>query len=746
MAVFQKRGSAETGTLGTFLGVYTPTILTILGVIMYLRFGWVLGQVGLVKTLVIVLLANAITLATSLSLSAVATNTRVGVGGAYFIISRSLGFEIGGAIGVPLFLSQVFSVTLYAFGLAESLRIVWPSAPVPLLAFVIILAVGALATRGAGVALKAQVPILGLIVLSLAALAIGSLAPGTWQAQTPEPVSAEVGFWAVFAVFFPAVTGIMAGLGLSGDLREPRESIPRGTLLAVLTGFAVYLLVPLLLHFGADPAQLRGEPLIWTKIAWLGAWLVLPGLWGAIFSSAVGSILGAPRTLQALAADRLAPRLFAGKSQGGEPLPGLFFSVALALLAVFLGDLNTVATVVTIFFLTVYGSTNLVAAFENLSGNASWRPRISVPWWLCLLGAIGCFGCMFLINPLAGIAAIIIEFGIWALLKRRDRTSAWGNVWRDIYEALVRWALFRLDRHPVTARSWRPHILVFVGDVARRLDLARYATWFSENRGVVTVCEMQQGNLLKLKLDPEARQREVNAILREAGIPAFGEVNVVNRVERGIIAVAQGHGLAGLECNTVLVGWPDSEERLVAFLKAIRSLHKLNKSMLIGHVRDLPPLRQGERRVVHIWWGGLQRNGDLMLLLSYLLTRNPEWRDTEIRVLSVASNPHMQRQTVDFLEKLVAEVRIEAEISVMLRPEGKRSKELMQEASSQADLVMLGLAVPEEGKEEEYAERLRDLTENLPPFVLVSNGSLFVGDLVTPEVVEESAEDGSGEE
>lgn len=159
--------------LGTFLGVFTPTILTILGVIMYLRFGWVVGQVGLWQSLLIVVMANAITLVTALCLSAVATNSRVGVGGAYFIISRSLGLEIGGAIGLPLFLSQALSVTLYAFGLAESLRFVWPSVPLQPAALIIIL--------------------------------------------------------------------LVAGLSLSGDLEDPRESIPKGTLLATLTGFGVYL-------------------------------------------------------------------------------------------------------------------------------------------------------------------------------------------------------------------------------------------------------------------------------------------------------------------------------------------------------------------------------------------------------------------------------------------------------------------------------------------------------------------------
>lgn len=726
--------STRNGKLGTFLGVFTPTILTILGVIMYLRFGWVLGHVGLLKTLLIVVLANALTIITSLCLSAIATNSRVGVGGAYYIISRSLGLDIGGAIGLPLFLSQAFSVTLYAFGLAESLRFVWPAVPVGPAAFLIILAVGALAFRGAGAALRTQLPIMGLIVLSLLALAAGAFIQGDPGSTLLAGASGEVDFWVVFAVFFPAVTGIMAGLSLSGDLQEPQQAIPRGTLLATLVGFAVYLLVPVLLALGSNPESLRQDPLVWTQIAVLGPWLVLPGLWGAIFSSAVGSMLGAPRTLQALAMDRLAPRKLAsltGKHR--EPVFGLLVTLAIALGAVFLGSLNAVATVVTMFFLTVYGSVNLVAALEKLSGNPSWRPRVQVHWAVSLAGAVGCFAVMMLINLPASIAAVVIELGIWLLLKRRDRKEDWGDVRRDLYEAIIRWALIRLSSRPMTARNWRPHILVFVGNIERRLELVRYGAWFSEDRGVVTVCELVVGDLLDLELDTIERQQQMDALLKSEGIVAFGEVDVVQDIERGIVAVAQANGIAGIESNTVLLGWPDSQERLVHFLRVIRRLKRLNQSMLIGKLQPLGPAVEGKPRTIHLWWGGLERNGDLMLLLAYLLSRNPSWRDADIHIKSIASNQLMQEKTERVLAQLIPEIRIKAKIEVMAKPETITVKELIHQHSAAADLVFLGLATPEEGEEEEYAQRLIDLAAGLPSLFFVHNGSLFIGELVSPK-------------
>ena len=732
--------------LGAFLGVFTPTVLTILGVILYLRLGWVTGSMGLGTTMVIVVLANLITLVTTLSFSAIATNIRVGVGGAYFMISRSLGLEIGGAIGLPLFLSQVFSVTLYAFGLAESFRILYPALPVQPVAFVVVLAVGALALKGANLAMKTQLPVMGLIGVSLLALVIGVLrAPGEPVIgpvmENPVPTAP---FWVAFAVFFPAVTGIMAGLGLSGDLKDPIRAIPRGSLSAVLVGFAVYLFVPVLLDRGASGHLLREDPLAWTRIAPLGAWLIMPGLWGAVFSSAVGSVLGAPRTLQALAHDGLAPRFLAhlaGKEK--QPVVGLAVTLGLALAAVLLGDLDAVAPVVTIFFLTVYGMVNLVAAAESLAGDPSWRPKLAVPGLLSLAGGIACFAVMFLISPPAAIAAIVIEGGLYAILARRERREGWGDARRGVYEATVRWALVRLSRRPMTARNWRPHVLVFVDDVVRRLDLVRFATWLSQGRGVVTVCELKTGDMLTSEVSVEQEETRIREALEEEDLIAFGEVCYVRDVVGGILDVSQANGFGGLDSNTILLGWGHDPERRLDILRTIHRLKRLRKSVVIGRIqKTLYPKVHGER-VIHIWWGGLQRNSDLMLLLAHLLTRNPEWRHARIQVLSVASNELMKSNTEAYLARLIPEIRIDAEAVVMLKPRDRTVREIIHERSRAADVVFLGLDPPEnEAELPAYAERLEDLSEPLRTVFFVKNASGFGGKLVqTPEeLVEETGE------
>ena len=733
-SVARDRAGAGAGGagLGTFLGVFLPTILTILGVMMYLRLGAVVGHAGLGRSLGIILLANGITLITAFSFSSVATNIRVGVGGAYYIISRSLGLETGGAIGLPLFLSQAFSVTLYAYGLAEAATLLWPTLPVQPAAFVIVLLVAGLAYAGPQLALRTQVPLLVFIGVSLLALFVGVVATDKVRGVQGEAILLpQLGYWGTFAVFFPAVTGVMAGLGLSGDLREPGKSIPVGALWATLAGLCVYLIVPLLLAAGADRDALRTDSLIWTKIAPLGAWLVFPGLLGAIFSSAVGSILGAPRTLQALALDRIAPAFLArADNEARGPVFGLLVSTVIALGAVFLGDLNAVALVVTMFFLTVYGSVNLVAALETVAGDPSWRPKIRIPWPVSLLGGLACGAVMFLISPVAAIVAIVAEALLFLWLARRERRGDWGDARRGAYEALIRWSLVKLRRHPMQARSWRPHVLVYAGNVADRVTEVRFGNYFARQRGVVTVCELVIGDLTDDTLDLSTRKQRAADVLRREGLIAFPEVLVVRDIVQGLSDVAQANGIAGMESNLIVMGWPDETRRLADFLIVTRRLERVNKSIVVAKVHGSGIPSRSYATEIHVWWGGLQRNGDLMLLLAYLLQSSAEWRHARIKVLSVVRDEAEQQHVSEMLAHLIDEIRIDAEAVLLLRARETPIADIIRYESRNASAVFLGLLVPDVGTELAYAARLAALAEGLPTVFFVKNSSLFVGELV----------------
>ncbi len=645
------------------------------------------------------------------------------------LISRSLGLEIGGAIGVPLFLAQTFSVTLYAFGLVESLRLFWPEIPMRATAAATIILVAAVAGRSTNLALKLQIPVMALIGLALASLFAGTAARASDTLHLWRGADDGEGFWVVFAVFFPAVTGLMAGVSLSGDLKDPKKSIPMGTMLAVGTGFFVYMAVPVALASAVGPAGLVADNLVWFKIAAV-PWLILPGLLGAIFSSALGSILGAPRTLEALVEDRVLPQPPARWQQWklGQNLPHLL-STGVALAAVGLGDLNTVAPVLTMFFLTAYGMINLVAGLEQLSGAPSYRPTIRVPWIVSLAGAAGCLWVMWLINPYAAVLAAVVEVLIYAVLRRRSLNAAWGDLRYGALMSLARTTLLKLRELPVDPRNWRPHILVFAGDARKRIDLVRFAGWLNQNRGILTICRLVIGDLEELAEKAREQTRETDEFLDAEGLVAFAETEVVPDFESGALGVCQANGIAGITSNTLMLGWSEKPERRITQLRIVRRAARLGKSTILCRVA---PRRWSTLKRIDIWWGGLQSNGDMLLLFAHLLSLNPEWSGAKISVKSAASSALTYEQTKRNLEELIGRNRINARPTVFPRPENGTIQDLIHEQSRDADLVFLGLQEARAGDEEAYSCRLAKLVGDLQTVILVRAAGPYAGHLLEP--------------
>jgi amino acid transporter len=724
---------------GTFLGVFTPSVLTILGLIMYLRFGWVVGNLGLPLTILVVLVASAITFITGLSASAISTNMRVGVGGEYYMIAHSLGLELGGAIGIPLYLCRTLSITFYSFGLAESLAVLWPAAwgPIPphviqLITVVIIVVITILSGRSASLALKLQVPIMIAVGLSFLALIIGVL---THELRSPEMTAsyrtAPEGFWYIFAVFFPAVTGFTAGIGMSGDLEDPRRSIPKGTILAILTGTAAYLLIPVLLAVsGAIPFDVlasTGQG-AWTAVALFGPVLVFAGMWGAILSSAFGSVLAGPRVLQALSDDGLAPRRFSRLSREGQPTLSTWVTGSIALAAVLLGNLNAVAQFVTILFLTLYIVINLSAATERLVADPSFRPTINVPWYVSIIGAAGALFVMFLINPTACIVAAALEICLYAYLRRMALGKRWGDVRAGAWLSMARFALLKLQKYEIDPRNWRPHILTFTEDIEKEVDLVYIANCFNQGRGIMTACKIVEGYLSRTAIDVESEQEQMNRLIRENNLIAFCDVHVAPDFETGAINIAQANGIAGLHSNTVMFGWPRSREKLELQLRIMRTISKIEKNTIIA--RLTPMQRYVRKRRIDLWWGGLENNGDLMLLFSYLLKMNQEWEKARIIVHTVVDSEREWEDMKENLSELMHNVRIEADTEIIIRSPEQSISDIIRSSSGTADIVFIGLMIPHRGEEAAYAERLIQLSEGLKSVVFVRNASKFSGSLV----------------
>ncbi len=714
--------SQASNGLGTFGGVYTPSILTILGVIMYLRFGWVVGQVGLVGTLAIVTLSTAITFLTALSIAEIATDRLVGTGGAYNMISRSLGFEVGGAVGIPLYIAQTLSIALYVIGFSESLVGAFPMLDPTIVGIVTAVLVAGVAIQSAAFAIRIQYVIMAAIILSLLSFFAGGAIPSVTEIPEGANITQE-SFWVVFAVFFPAVTGIMSGVGMSGDLKDPSRSIPKGTLLAVGSGYLVYMIIPFFLANWADSETLRADSFVMEKMALWGPAISL-GVWGATLSSALGSILGAPRVLQALARDRVLPRslrwLGNGHGSDNEPRTGTIVTLAIVLLAVSLGDLNLLAPILTMFFLTTYMVLNVAAGLENFLKSPSFRPTFRVHWSLSMLGAVGCMAVMFLINSVATILAALIVIGVFVWLKQQQIQSAWGDVGRGLWLALLRQSLLKLGPEPHTdARNWRPHFLILSGIPTRRWPLIEMGRALTHNSGLITVASILPSG----SREPGKQQKSESTIrsyMEQRGVAGLVRVMMAKDTFEGAEQLVQTYGLGPVVPNTVLLGSSQDEERLDRYCQMVQTFYRQGRNVMI--LQDNADVGFGKTRRIDIWVSELQRNGGFKLIVAYILQTSRVWRDADINLKLAVPSAQAEQAALANLNALVQRFRLSAKPEVIVT-DGKPFPEVLSKSSKYADLILLGLASPEgeEGLEmlKKSYQGVQAMTQGLPTSMFI---------------------------
>ncbi len=458
-------------TFGTFAGVFTPTTLTILGVIMYIRQPWVVGNAGIVGALAILLLSVAITFTTALSLSSITTNVRIGAGGAFSIISKSLGLEIGGAIGIPFYIAQALAVAMYIFGFREGLVSILPDLNPLLLDVGVFILVMSIAFISTSFAFKFQYVILGIIVLSLisiyGALFVNDLnynfeLYGTYRGSIENNFSGT-SFWVVFAVFFPAVTGVMAGANMSGDLTSPRKSIPKGTISAVVITTLIYISLIFVASMLATPDEMTSNYNLFIDKA-LYSPIVLAGLLGATLSSALGSFIGAPRIMLALAEKGILPRSkqLAETSKSGEPINSMLITAVIVLIGISLRDLNTIAPILTMFFMITYAMVNIVVLVEQSLSLPSYRPTLKVPMIVPALGAFGSIAIMFVMNVIVALLSLIFIFVFYFYLVNLKLKSEAGDSRSGLFTALAEWATKKSSNlsPQKEVRSWRPDLLI----------------------------------------------------------------------------------------------------------------------------------------------------------------------------------------------------------------------------------------------------------------------------------------------
>ncbi|MBU4037054.1 MAG: amino acid permease, partial [Proteobacteria bacterium] len=433
---------------GTFGGVFTPSILTILGVIMYMRLPWIVGQAGFVLTLGIILVAHIVSVCTGLSVSSIATDKKVKAGGTYYIISRSMGLSIGGTLGIALFFGMSLSISLYLIGFSESFLGFWglpiTKDTIRLTGTIAVIAVGSLVIISTSLAIKTQYFIMTTIALSLVTVLFGK---GEFAPAKPllNPVTTTVPLIMLFAIYFPAVTGFEAGVSMSGDLKDPKKSIPVGTISAIALGLLVYIGLAAFFAFRVSSDQLMNNPNILLEISFFPP-LLVAGIWGATLSSAIGSILGAPRILQATSSDGITPRIFAkGYGKTNEPRNALILTFIIAEAGILIGELNLIARVVSMFFITTYGFLNLSCAVEKWA-STDFLPSFKIPAWVSIIGAAVCFILMLELDFIALIGAVIIMSSIFLFLKKKELTLESGDTWEGVWSSILRYGLNHLDR------------------------------------------------------------------------------------------------------------------------------------------------------------------------------------------------------------------------------------------------------------------------------------------------------------
>ncbi|HUW93216.1 MAG TPA: hypothetical protein VMV74_08635 [Bacteroidales bacterium] len=705
---------------GTFGGVFTPSILTILGVIMYMRLPMISGEAGLIGTLGIIVVAHLISITTGLSVSSIATDKKVKEGGTYFIISRSLGLPIGGTLGLALFVGLSFSVSLYLIGFSESFLNYW-NLPmdinyIRITGSIILLVVTIITFVSTSLAIKTQYLIMAAIFLSLLSIFFGhhDLAPATpnfFGKGTGVPLIV------LFGIFFPAVCGFEAGVSMSGDLKDPKKSIPLGTISAISIGLVVYIILAFFFAYTVDGEFLATDSKALFKIS-LVPQFVIAGIWGATLSSALGSILAAPRILQSTAIDKITPRIFArGTGAAREPRNALLFTFFIAEAGILIGELDVIARIVTIFFITTYGFLNLSAAFESLT-SADFRPSFKTPAWVSIIGFLACVIVMIQLDFLAMVGAIVILGALFLFLKQRQLVLETGDAWSSVWSTLVRAGLRRLNRSSINTRNWRPNIIMFSGQDSARPHLVEMAGAISGRLGMFSAFEMIESKEPKLVKD----RRYFSA--SGSNVELMIHQHECRNVYEGMNEISRVYGFSGVEPDTILMGWSRNENNKEDFLKAIKNFEESDLNTILLSFNFLK--KYGDKKTIDVWWSGWGSNLSFSIFLLRHFTSTGDWKDAHIRLLVINSLRDREETIYRTLQNITNKYRISIEIKIINNSVDALPKnEIISRESSNTDLTFIGIPDKQYQHIDETYDEVMTLSQHLGTFVLLNSSSRF---------------------
>jgi amino acid transporter len=746
--------------------VFFTAISTILGAVMFLRFGFAVGNVGLMGTFLIILIGHMVTIPTAMAIAEIATNQKVEGGGEYYIISRSFGLVIGSAIGIALYLSQAISVAFYIMAFTEAFGSLFeylinsfalPSWLAWLLQQKQTIGIPALLiltyvvlTKGADLGVKLLYGVVVVLALSIIAFFAGSpivdqvIAPAPIvetalplegisndtatmmephldsvkatntsdqitsvsannTTEVPDPVSPllPIGFFTVFAIIFPAFTGMTAGVGLSGDLQDPGKSIPLGTLAATIGGMIIYLLIAWKLSISGSPQDLANtDKLVMADIAWQG-WLIIPlGLAAATISSALGSILVAPRTLQAIARDSVFPApkvnswLSRGKGKNDEPYNASIITIMIAGVFIMAGALDSVAQVISMFFMVTYGSLCLISFFNHFAADPSYRPRFRSRWWISLFGALACFGLMFFMDAANAFLAVIMMFLLYFAIAffNPDKKSMALIFQGVIFQFSRQMQVFLQKADKEKSSSWRPSAIAFSAHTFARLGAFDLLRWISQKYGFGTYIHQINGYLSKENniLAKDCKDRLIH-MAEISNSKVYVDTVISPSYTSSVAQVIQLPGIAGTENNLLLFEYsknqPDSLNDIIDNFSLIKSVD-FDVLILGSSERGF-----GLKKEVHIWiTANDYTNATLMILLAYIIIGHKEWKGAEIKIFALYPEDTIKEESNRLLNLIeLGQLPISSKnVSFISRTNDISTTTVIDEKSRDADLTILG--------------------------------------------------------
>ena len=690
--------------------VFLTALSTILGAVMFLRFGYAVGNVGFIGTVGIIILGHLITIPTAMAIAEIATNQKVEGGGEYYIISRSFGINIGAAIGLTLYLSQAISIAFYAIAFSEAFDgviewlndtyhiFIWDkrliSAPLVLVLSAIML------SKGAQLGVKILYPVVAILVVSLLFLFLGDTGyrSGNENFDFFKTIQNPDSFFIVFSIIFPAFTGMTAGVGLSGDLKDPKKAIPLGSLMATFTGMLIYLFIAYKLTISASPEDLAADQLIMGKIALWGP-IIAIGLAAATFSSALGSIMVAPRTLQALASDGIIPNkginaLLSKETKKGEPFNATVITILIALFFLLVGDINMVAQIISMFFMVTYGAICSISFLQHFAADPSYRPAFKSRWYVSLLGAVLCFYMMFKMNAMYAFSALLIMVLIYVGItyfspNKQGMVKIFQGV---IYQLSRQLQVFLQKADKEDVNTWRPSLICISDDSFKRTAAFELMRWISHRYGFGTYLHYIKGYVSR-ETNKQAHEM-LDRLIEKAEISKsnmYLDTIISPSYTTAIAQSIQLPSVSGKESNMFMFEYSKT-------LGPCTDLIMDNMPLVSATDFDICVLASTEKgfgyhNEIHIWiTQGDFDNASLMILMSFVIMGHRDWQGAEIKIFAI----HPKDELADQREKLLDQIKegrlpiSPNNVELIEKDQETNSRVIINKRSVGADLTIIG--------------------------------------------------------